>query len=521
MKPARVLAAATALALFAVPLLAQQQAVQERLDMAALARIRDEGLNHSYLDSLAQQLMDGIGPRLTASPSLRRAQDWAAQVLRGWGLANVRIEPWDSVFGRGWERVSFSARWLEPYVQPLYGMPLAWSGSTRGTVTCPVKVVQLNDTTAFARYEGQLRGACALVQRGPGTPLGPEWRPAATRIDADSILAWAGRPLPQPGGQRPQATPEAQARFQSFRAMQQRIGEWLTRQGLVAILQGSAWNFGLILGSAGPQAAQARDSANFEPLPAVIVSYEQAGQMVRDLARDVPVRLELNVQNRFTNPDRREFNVIGEIPGTDLANQVVMIGGHFDSWYGGTGATDNGAGSIVMMEAMRILKTLNLPLRRTVRIGLWSGEEQGLLGSRAWVRAHRAELDNMSAYLNVDNGTGQLRGVYAQGNAAVMPIFDELLAPFHDLGVVASIPNNTGGTDHLSFDAAGVPGFQFIQDPIDYGTRTHHSQVDTYERLQMDDLKQAATIVAWCVYEIANRDQMMPRKPQTAAMGGN
>ena len=518
MKPVRVLAAATALALFSAPLAAQQQAVQERLDMAALARIREEGLNHSYLDSLAQQLMDGIGQRLTASPSLRRAQDWAVQTLRGWGLVNVRSEPWDSTFGRGWERVSYSARWIEPYVQPLYGMPLAWSGSTRGTVTCPVKVVELNDTTALARYEGQLRGSCALILRAPLRALPPEWTAAAQRIDADSILAWSGRPLPQPAGARPQ-TPEALARMQSFRAQAQRLNEWIARQGLVATFSASPWNFGLILGSAGPQAAQARDSANFEPLPTIAVSYEQAGQMVRDLQRGVNVRVELNVQNRFSNPDKREYNVIGEIPGTDLANQVVMIGGHFDSWYGGTGATDNGAGSIVMMEAMRILKTLNLPLRRTVRIGLWSGEEQGLLGSRAWVRQHRGELDNMSAYLNVDNGTGRLRGVYAQGNAAVMPIFDELLAPFHDLGAVASIPNNTGGTDNLSFDAAGVPGFQFIQDPIDYGTRTHHSQVDTYERLQMDDLRQAATIVAWTVYEIANRDQMMPRKAQTAALG--
>jgi Zn-dependent M28 family amino/carboxypeptidase len=194
-----------------------------------------------------------------------------------------------------------------------------------------------------------------------------------------------------------------------------------------------------------------------------------------------------------------------------------MSGAHYDSWYGGTGATDNGAGSVVMMEAMRILKTLNLPLRRTVRIALWTGEEQGLIGSRDWVRKHRAEMPNISAYLNVDNGSGRLRGVYAQGNMAVMPIFEQVLAPFRDLGIVATIPNNTGGTDHLSFDAAGVPGFQFIQDPLEYGTRTHHTQADTYERLVMDDLRQAATVVAWTVYTLANREEMMPRKPAPAA----
>jgi carboxypeptidase Q len=525
----RPLAAALVLAAAAAPL-AAQSAMQERLDMAALSRIREEGLTRSHVDSLAGYLTDVIGPRLTASNSMHTAQQWASQTFTSWGLANVRIEPWDSLFGRGWERVSYAGRFLEPYVQPLYAMPLAWSGSThapapaRGaragdpnTVTCPVKVVDLSDTTAFARYSGQLRGACVLVLRGALREIPPEWTPGPRRMDADSIIAMASRPFTPPAPRQPggptQANADQAARFRAMQGMQSRIGPWLTEQGIAAYLSASAWAYDLILGAGGPQQRQARDSANFEPFPALVVASEQAGQMVRDLRRGVPVRLELNVQNRFSNPDRREYNVMAEIPGTDLASQVVMIGAHYDSWYGGTGATDNGAGSVVMMEAMRILKTLGMPMRRTVRIGLWTGEEQGLLGSRAWVRQHASEMPNISAYLNVDNGTGRLRGVYAQGNTAVMPVFEQILSPFRDLGIVAMIPNNTGGTDHLSFDAAGVPGFQFIQDPIEYGSRTHHSQADTYERLVMDDLKQAATIVAWSVYTIANRDEMMPRKP--------
>jgi hypothetical protein len=520
MKLVRHLTAMALIAAFVAPL-AAQQVIQERLDLAALQRIRDEGLNHSRVDSLAGYLMDVIGPRLTGSTNMRRAQEWAAQTLRGWGLANVAIEPWDSLFGRGWDRVSFAARWLEPYVQPLYAMPLGWSGSTRGPITCLVSIAVINDTTDFARYDGRLRGACVLLLLPyRDLPAGwreipPEWNPPPRRFDADTLMAWAAQP-PRSG-----PTAAQQANQRRIRALQNRLGIWLQAQAPAAILQVSSWTYGLILGSAGPQARQARDSANFEPLPAVVISHEHAGQMLRDIQRGVNVRLEINVQNRFTNPDKREYTVVAEIPGTDKANELVMIGAHFDSWYGGTGATDNGAGSVVMMEALRILKTLNLPLRRTVRIGLWSGEEQGYLGSRAYVRAHRAEMANVSAYLNVDNGTGRLRGVYAQSNSAVMPIFEEILAPFRDLGVVASTIGNTGGTDHLSFDAAGVPGFQFIQDPIEYDTRTHHSQADTYERLVMDDLKQAATIVAWSVYTIANREEMMPRKPAPPAATGS
>jgi Zn-dependent M28 family amino/carboxypeptidase len=229
------------------------------------------------------------------------------------------------------------------------------------------------------------------------------------------------------------------------------------------------------------------------------------------------VRLELNVQNKFFPQDLQAYNTLADYPGTDKAAEYVMLGGHLDSWHFGTGAADNGAGTVVMMEAMRILKTLGLQSRRTIRIGLWSGEEQGLLGSRGWVAKHPELNARISAYLNVDNGTGKIRGIWDQSNEAAIPIFEQILWPFRDLGVVAVKHGNTGGTDHLAFDAAGIPGFNFIQDPIAYNAQTHHTFLDVYDHLQLDDLKQAAVVVAATVWELANRDEMMPRKPKPPA----
>jgi Iap family predicted aminopeptidase len=375
-----------------------------------------------------------------------------------------------------------------------------------------VVLLDVQDTTQLAQYEGKLKGACVL--RGAPRDIPPEFAPIVRRSSADSLLV---PPAPPRAPQGPMAnlTPEQRAeRFRQMRAVAARINSWLKAQQPAVILQPSNWTYGMLLVQSGPEAGPARDSANYEPLPALLVQHEQYGEMYRDVKAGRPVRLEVSVQNRFLSQDLNAYNTTAEIPGSDKANEVVMIGAHLDSWHGGTGATDNGAGTVVMMEAMRILKTLNLPLRRTVRIGLWSGEEEGLLGSRAWVRKHAAELGQISAYLNVDNGTGKLRGIWDQMDSAAIPVFQEILDPLQDLGVVVVRHGNTGGTDHLSFVAAGVPGFNYIQDPIEYGIRTHHSNVDTYERLMIDDLKQAATVVAWTVYEIANRDEMMPRGPR-------
>ncbi len=480
-----------------------QQVVQERVDLSIVKQIRDEGLTRSRVDSLARYMTDVIGARLTNSPANRRANQWAAETFRGWGLANVQVEPWDSAFGRGWERLSVSARVVAPFPLDLTADVQGWSGSTRGTITCPVVALEISDTADLAKYEGKARGACIL--RGPPGEVSPEFDPAPRRTPVERLL----EPAEQRGGGGP--SPEQMERFRAAQATNAAIARWLRRQGPAAVLQASQWNYGILRTGGHPDGRTARDSV-YNPTPALVVSKEQYGRVWRNAMAGTPVRLELNVRTRFVDGDRRGANVLAEIPGTDKADEVVMLGAHYDSWHSGSGATDNGAGSAVMMEAIRILKALDLPLRRTVRVALWSGEEQGLIGSRAWVRMHRSELPKISAYVNLDNGTGKIRGIWDQSNSAAIPIFEQILFPFRDLGVVAVRHGNTGGTDHLAFDAAGVPGFNFIQDPIEYGIRTHHSNMDVYDALVIDDLKQAATVIAWTVHQLANRDEMMPRK---------
>lgn len=490
---------------------AAAQTIQERVDLTVVQRIRDEALNRSQIPELASYLTDVIGPRLTGSTGMRQANDWTAGQFRGWGLANVVVEPWGK-FGRGWERVSYSGRMLAPYVQPLNGQPLAWSGSTRGMVTGAAVLVTITDTTDFAKYRGKLRGA--FVLRDSVAWQAPEFDPRPLRTPLDQLFDTA------PGRQFTPPTAEQRARQQAQQALNRKVYDFLRGERPAALLSFSSRAYGLLSPQGGLYATAVRFDTIPDPLPALQLSREQFGQIYRDLKRGTPVRLEINIQNRFITADSMAYNTLAEIPGSDLKDQVIMLGAHLDSWFGSQGATDNGAGSVVMMEAMRILKTLDLQPRRSVRIGLWSGEEQGLLGSRAWVRNHAAELSKISAYVNVDNGTGRLRGIWNQSNDAVVPIFQQILGPFQDLGVVVVRRGNTGGTDHLAFDAAGVPGFNFIQDPIEYDTRTHHTDADSYERLVLDDLKQAAAVVAYTVYHLAMRDEMMPRKPAPAQTGG-
>lgn len=492
---------------------ASAQVVQERVDLGVVQKIREEGLNHSQIPTLADYLTNVIGPRLTGSTGMRRANEWTAQQFKDWGLTNVAMEPWGR-FGRGWERVTFAGRILDPWIQPLQGSPLAWSGSTRGPVTGPVMIVSVADSTDLARYRGKLRGA--WIMQDTMITVSPEFEPAPLRTPLDRLFDTTR----QAGGQFGPQTDSARARMRARQALARQVYEFLRVERAAGVLSFSSRQYAIIRPMGGPYSSVVRDTLTYEPLPAVMVSQEQYFQMYRNVSRGTAVRLEISVQNRWLNEDLQAYNSVGELAGGDLKDQVVMLGAHLDSWYGGTGATDNGAGSIVMMEAMRILKTLGLQPRRTIRIALWSGEEQGLLGSAAWVKNHQADLAKVSAYVNIDNGTGRVRGIWNQSNDAVVPIFEQILAPFRDLGVVAVRHGNTGGTDHLSFDRAGVPGFNFIQDPIEYGTRTHHTDADTYERLVLDDLKQAATVVAYTVYHLAMRDDMMPRKP-AATTGTN
>ncbi len=485
------------------------QVAGEQVDMGDVAAIRAEGLDNSQMEALAHQLTDVIGPRLTGSPAMLEANEWAAAMFTEWGLANVTVEPWGE-FGRGWEEVSYSGRMVEPYAQPLNARSMAWTGSTVGTVRGPVIVISGEDADELlAAVEEQKQSlAGAIVMAAAPTVSEPDFAPDALRTPLDDLL---GEPEDRP--ERPQMTPEERqkrmAEWRARREAMQAVAAALDEAGIAARLVPSSRGYQLIRGG-GDMAG--RDASNPEPIPTLVVSQEQYAQIHRLVTGGTPVEVEINVQNAFFTDDMNGYNTLGDLPGGDLADQFVMIGGHLDSWHYGTGATDNAAGSLVMMEAMRILESLNETPRRTIRIGLWSGEEQGLLGSRGWVENHPELHQSISAYLNVDNGTGRIRGIWDQSNEQAIPIFEQTLWPFRDLGVVAVKHGNTGGTDHLAFDAVGIPGFNFIQDPIEYGTRTHHTAADTYERLMMDDLRQAAVVVAATAWHLANRDEMVPRK---------
>lgn len=495
----RTLVLATAATLWATPA-GTAQVVQERVDLDVIRAIREEGLEHSQVEELAGYLTDVIGPRLTGSPGMRQANDWTAERLREWGLDNVVVEPWGA-FGRGWENLSFSGRITEPYVQILNALPVAWTASTRGTVRGSAVIAEVDSAADLARYRGKLRGAFVLT-REPEVEE-PEWEPEPLRSPLDELLA--------PAERDPERMRRRQAERERERALRDAISTFMRDERVAAILAPSSRTYG-ILRVWGQSSA--RNPATPIPSPELVVSHEQYGQIYRNLKRGIPVRLEVNVQNRFYDDDLQAYNTLGDIPGTDKADEYVMLGGHLDSWYPGSGATDNVAGCIVMMEAVRILKALDLEPRRTIRIALWSGEEQGFLGSRGWLAKHEDLWPKISAYLNVDNGTGRIRGIWDQMNAAAIPVFESILWPFEDLGVVAVRHGTTGGTDHLSFDRVGIPGFNFIQDPIEYDTRTHHTFADRYERLVIDDLKQAAVVVAASVYHLAMRDEMVPRKPR-------
>jgi carboxypeptidase Q len=488
---------------------APAQAVQERVDLAVVERIRDEGLNRSRIPELAGHLTDVIGPRLTGSPGMRQANDWTAEQLREWGVRDARVEPWGR-FGRGWERVSYSGRILTPFVQPLHAHPVAWTGSTPGTVVGDALIVQAQTQQDLERYRGRLQGAVVLVEEPP--PIGPEWERPPLRYAEEQLAARSFRSTAT-GTAAGTADPRGHAGEDGGRgddALAAALHELLLREEPAVILTPSHRPYG-ILRVHGVVAA--RGQTGLAPLPELTVSAEQYGQIWRNVQRGLTVRVEVNVENRFHEDDLQAYNTLGDIPGSDLAGEYVMLGAHLDSWHSGTGATDNAAGSVVMLEAMRILRAVGVQPRRTIRIALWSGEEQGLLGSRAWVENNRDLWPWISAYLNLDNGTGRIRGIWNQSNGRATPIFEDLLRPFEDLGVVAVRHGDTGGTDHLAFDWVGIPGFNFIQDPIEYGTRTHHTYVDTFEHLVLEDLMQAAVVVASTVYHLAMRDEMMPRKP--------
>ena len=479
-------------------------------DPSVIGKFHEEESQHSHIMEVMGYLTDVYGPRLTNSPNIREAGEYAVKTLSAWGLANVHEETWGP-FGRGWSNELFEANEIAPRHFPLIAYPKAWTPGTTGPVTADAIYAKIEKEEDFSSYRGRLRGMFVLT--APMRAVEAQFEAPAHRL-TDQELADLAQV-------RPNQPPPDKAALDRQRKQQQfneKLVKFLTDEGAAAWLEPAPHDGGTITVMGGGS----RDPKDPPVLPRIAVDIEHYGRIFRTLEKNIPVTLRIDIANKFYDDNLDSFNIVAEIPGTDKPNEVVMLGAHFDSWASGAGATDNAAGSAVMMEAMRILKTCSLKMRRTVRLALWTGEEEGLLGSRAYVMEHYADRKSMelkpghaklSAYFNVDNGTGKIRGIYLQGNEDVRPIFEKWMEPFKPEGMTTLSARGTNGTDHVSFDEVGLPGFQFIQDPIEYETRTHHTNMDVYERIQEADLKQMAVIVASFVYMTANADQLLPRKP--------
>jgi carboxypeptidase Q len=547
-------------------LLAQTPAAPAPDPNDPIQRIKDEGLNRSQVMQTLSYLSDVIGPRLTASPGMKRANDWTRDQLTKWGLQNARLEPWGP-FGRGWSLKRFSAQVVEPTAIPLIAYPKAWSPGLASPLTAEVVYFDARTEADLEKFKGKLGGKIVLTS--PTRDVPAHFDAQGTRLNEKDLLALADAPEPPPGGGRGnfRNNPAARATA-SFTGAKLRFFQ---AEGAAMLIDPSRGDGGTIF----VQSAQVTpavpapnattpdrgipvyDKSGPKVTPQLVIAVEQYNRIVRMLQAGEPVKMSVDLSVAWQEADLMGYNTIAEIPGTDLKDEIVMLGGHLDSWHSGTGATDNAAGVSVAMEAVRIIQALGLKPRRTIRVALWSGEEQGLLGSRAYVAEHfgavqnpatsaapatggasnsgmgggagngngdattasgpvlvkKADYEKLSAYYNLDNGTGRIRGVYLQGNEDVRGLFRQWLAPFRHMGATTLSISNTGGTDHLSFDAIGLPGFQFIQDEIEYDTRTHHSNQDVFDRIQADDMKQASTIMAAFVYQTAMLDHKLPRKP--------
>jgi carboxypeptidase Q len=516
-----------------------------------IERIKDEGMNRSQVMQTLSYLSDVIGPRLTGSPNLKRANEWTRDKLAGWGLQNAHLEAWGP-FGRGWTLKNFSAQVVEPQDIPLIAYPKAWSPGWKGTLTADVIYVDAKTDAELANYKGKLKGAIVLTS--PMPEVKAHFEPLGKRADEKDLLRLADAPDPRQIQRRPPQANNQQRDEARFQAKKQ---QFYVDEGVALLVDPSRRGDGgtIFVQSAtvaqpfvenpfaanAPRRLQPWDKDAPKVVPQIVVAAEHYNRMMRMLQAGEKLKMAVNLAVEFQDKDPMAYNTVAEIPGTDLKDEVVMLGGHMDSWHSGTGATDNGAGVATAMEAVRILQALNLHPRRTIRVALWSGEEEGLYGSRNYVIQHLGSLgdgsvdalrviggggqqgppsklntkpdyEKFSAYFNLDNGTGRIRGVYLQGNEAVRPIFSRWLMPFRDMGAETLTISNTGSTDHVSFDAIGLPGFQFIQDEIEYSTRTHHSNQDVFDRIQADDMKQNAVIMAAFVYNAAMMDEKIPRK---------
>jgi hypothetical protein len=538
--------------LLLVPLLV---IAQERVDLNVIHKIKAAelggggggfggagGRGPSRVMDIMYNLTDRYGPRLTNSPQFRAAGQWAVGQLKEWGLSNVQLEKWSSDMP-GWQCTYFAGSMVEPSYQALIGVPVAWTGGTNGAVTGEAILAQIQTQADMDKFHGKLKGKIVLTS--PVLQIAFPTTALARRYTVAELAELVPEIIPTGGGRggRGGAAGQPQMTMEERQAFQGRMRTYLKDEGVLLTVTATARGESGTLFGGGAQTSTRNPNGTSTRVPVetltssqpqVSLTAEHYNRIARLLEHNVPVKLQFDIKTQF-DPNTDSFNVIAEIPGNAKKDEVVMVGGHFDSWHYGTGATDNAAGSAVSMEVMRILNSLNLKMDRTVRMALWSGEEQGLLGSRAYVKEHfadpavmktTAEHDRMSGYFNIDNGTGRIRGVYLQGNEMMRPVFEAWFAALKDMTEGVVTIRNTGGTDHQSFDAVGLPGFQFIQDPMDYDTRTHHSNMDVYDRIQQADVEQMAVIEAAFVYDAATRPDKLPRKelpaPQPAGgRGGN
>jgi len=518
-----------------VLIIARIAIAQDNVDLDAANRIRDTALNHSQIMETVGYLTDVTGPRLTGSPNLKQAEEYARDKLRDWGLENAHLEAWGP-FGRGWSLGGFTANVLSPRFSPLIAYAKAWSPGTNGVVRGEVVLLDVRTVADLDKYKGKLKGKIVLFS--PARQINPLFDPPAHRQTDEELLRLANaQPSAEP---RPFRFTQEQ---RSAEELNYRKWQLIQDEGAAVVMQPSYRDAGTVYVTSATipyppdvpfeKRAHAWDLSKPLVIPQVVVAAEQYNGIVRLVMRGIPVQLEVSITARFFDEDPMSYNVIAEIPGTDLKDEVVMVGGSIDSWHSGTGATDNAAGAATALEVIRILQALKLKPRRTIRIGLWSAEEQGTLGSRAYVAAHlgrrvsaandqsgrahyefKPEHEKFDAYFNFDYGTGRIRGLYLQGNQAAQPIFRELLEPYKELGASTLSMADIPATDHVPFDEVGLPAFQWIRDYMEGDdTRAPHTNMDTYDHVLEDDLKQSAAVAASLIYQLAMRNERIPRKP--------
>jgi carboxypeptidase Q len=519
------------------------QPVAESLDLDMYARIREEGFRHSHVMEYSSALFDDIGPRLTGSPAMARANEWTRSQLEAMGLSHAHLESWGD-FGMGWTQISSSLSLVKPSSGVIVAQATPWSPATSGAITADViRVPGFGKDSDLEAWKGKLKGKVILYGHAASSPeVDPDKVPLMEHYDAKKLADLALYPLNDKMDDVIDTNDVGTIReFVQGWAFQEKVAKFFADEGALLVLVPG--------GSGGVLSDDTNSSFGWfvyspqhkQMIPEEVIATEAWNRMERLLKAKVPVTVTAQVNTQFNGDHEQGYNTIAEIPGTDpkLKDEVVMVGGHLDSWISGTGATDNGAGAVVAMEAVRILKALDVKPRRTIRIALWSGEEQGLFGSYGYVQNHLATLHfsqakedsdvpvfvrqvtapptlkpeaaKFDAYYNMDNGTGKLLGIYAEGNSGIAPIFQQWMAPLADLGMTTVSARNTGSTDHVGFQQAGLPGFQFIQDPRDYDSRTHHTSLDVYDHLSSGDMKQAAVVEAIFLFNTAQREQMLPR----------